>query len=219
VQTVHTPQCTLYHILCNCPFSLKHQRYEWRHDSVLRTIAQTICKRIEDQNTKQPKSRPTKITFVAAGSRPTTRRDNTAFGLLCCANDWKLLVDYTDKPIIFPPNITATDQRPDIVIWSDTVKSAILIELTVPCEDNIVDAEFRKKNKYGDLVESCRLAGWETTLMTVEVGARGFVEGSLRKCLMYRISPLREPFHLPPRPLYVVHTPSTWHATFRLGNL
>jgi len=105
--------------------------------------------------------------------------------LLTCAKDWQCLVDYSNQPVIFPPTITATDKRPDIVIWSVTAKKAILIELTVPNEDNIVDAEFRKKNKYGDLVEACRTASWETHLLTVEVGARGFVAGSFRKCLKF----------------------------------
>ena len=62
-------------------------------------------------------------------------------------------------------------------------KRVIIIELTVPCEDNIADAEFRKKEKYNGLVDSCKLASWDTHLWTIEVGVRGFVAGSLRKCL------------------------------------
>jgi hypothetical protein len=104
-------------------------------------------------------------------------------GLLAHANDWQYLFDYDATPIIFPPSIYATDQRPDIVIWSAASKTLILIELTVPNEDNIADAAFRKQAKYHDLVDACRSAGWDTYLQTVEVGVRGYVAGSFRACL------------------------------------
>jgi hypothetical protein len=65
------------------------------------------------------------------------------------------------------------------------VKRVILIELTVPSEDNIADAAFRKKDKYSGLADACRLATWDTHVWTIEVGVRGFVAGSLRKCLKW----------------------------------
>ena len=58
-----------------------------------------------------------------------------------------------------------------------------MVELTVPNEDKIVDAQFRKTTKYEKLVEECRSATWEAYLLTVEVGVRGFVAGSFRQCL------------------------------------
>jgi hypothetical protein len=63
------------------------------------------------------------------------------------------------------------------------VKRVIIIELTIPSEDNIADAEFRKKDKYAGLADACRSASWDTHLWTIEVGVRGFVAGSFRKCL------------------------------------
>jgi hypothetical protein len=166
------------------PYSLYNKRYEWRHDSVLRTLAYAIGDRIKDQNTRQPRPDIQAIRFVSAGSKPRiTQRKNPGSGLLTCANDWQYVVDYSGKPTIFPPSITATDQRPDIVVWSETVKMVIMIELTVPSEDNIVDAEFRKKNRYDGLVDACRLASWDARLLTIEVGVHGFVAGSLRQCL------------------------------------
>jgi len=179
------PNCSLFHILCNCPFSLHNKRYEWRHDSVLRTIARTVNNRINEQNLRQP--RPTtlpSIRFVPAGSKlPLIRRNLACSGILSRANDWQFLVDYSANPIIFPPSITATEQRPDMIIWSESTKVVILIELTVPNEDNIADAEFRKKNRYDGLLDACRTAQWDAHLATVEVGVRGFVAGSLRRCL------------------------------------
>jgi len=141
------PRSSLFHILCNCRFSIQNKRFEWRHDSVLRTIARVIFARLKNQNSKPPKPRNTnEIKFVRAGSKPpATRRNDAGSGLLSCANDWQCLVDYSEKHVLFPPSITATDQRPDIVIWSKMVKRVIIIELTVPSEDNIADANSGRK--------------------------------------------------------------------------
>ena len=101
----------------------------------------------------------TEISFVRAGFKPSaTRRDKVFSGILSCANDWQCLVDYSEQHVIFPPSITATYQRPDIVIRSQMVKRVILIELTVPSEDNIADAAFRKKDQYSALADAWRLA-------------------------------------------------------------
>ena len=110
------PNCSLFHILCNCPFSLHNKRYEWRHDSVLRTIARTINIRINEQNLRQPQlTTLPPIKFVPAGFKlPLTRRNRAYSGLLSRANDWQFLVDYSANPIIFPPSITAAEQRPDM---------------------------------------------------------------------------------------------------------
>jgi len=144
-----------------------------------------VLSRIKEQNSQEPLPPDVQsIRFVPAGSNPpSVRRKHAGLGLLSRANDWQCLVDYSGKPIIFPPSITATEQRPDIVIWSEMSKTVFLIELTIPNEDNIVDAEFRKKTRYDGLLDACRLAVWDAHLFTVEVGVRGFVAGSLRKCL------------------------------------
>ena len=64
--------------------------------------------------------------------------------LLNEANDRKVSVDLkTFLP--FPLHIIQTEKRPDIVAWSDSKKSVVLIELTVPCEENREEAHERKK--------------------------------------------------------------------------
>src|SRR6185503_1590439 len=42
--------CTLFHILCNCTFSLLNKRYNWRHDTVLSTFEPFIRERLRKQN-------------------------------------------------------------------------------------------------------------------------------------------------------------------------
>ena len=47
----------------------------------------------------------------------------------------------------FPVDIVQTEKRPDIVVWSNS-KSVLLIELTVPWEENREEAHEQKKNHY-----------------------------------------------------------------------
>ena len=72
-----------------------------------------------------------------------------------------------------------------MVIWSEVAKTLIIGELTVPSEDNIADAEFRKRAKYTTLVSNCRDAGWEVSFYTIEVGCRGYVAFSFRHYLRF----------------------------------
>jgi hypothetical protein len=77
-------------------------------------------------------------SFVAAGApAPPANKKKPFTGLLHKANDWKLLVDYLHDQYVFPPEIYQTTQRPDIVIWSPSLKIVIFIELTCPMEENM----------------------------------------------------------------------------------
>ena len=50
-------------------------------------------------------------------------------------------VDFDGKKTVFPPEIYSTPERPDVVIWSGSRKSVILIELTCPSEEGFVQAQ------------------------------------------------------------------------------
>ncbi len=65
-------------------------------------------------------------------------------------------------------------KRPDITIYFTAEKKCVVIELTVPAEENIAQANYRKKCKYTDLIQECREAGWEVKYFPIEVGSRGF---------------------------------------------
>ena len=87
------------------------------------------------------------------------------------------------KGLIFPQEIASTTQRPDIVIHSKSKKIVVLIELTCPLEDRISTAHELKKDRYLELLSSCRCNGWTAFHFPVEVGSRGFVAYSLTSCL------------------------------------
>jgi hypothetical protein len=86
------------------------------------------------------------IAFVGAGAKCAKQSKKQPYErehLLWSASDWKLLIDFTHQPIVFPPIICPTLQRPDIVIYSTSTKTVIWAELTCPAEENISDAQVR----------------------------------------------------------------------------
>ena len=114
----------------------------------------------------------------AASFRPhssdRSRRPLFSSDAVRCASHWVFLFDLEDA-LIFPPEIAATLQRPDIVIFSRALRQVILIELTVPLEDRVCLAHERKRNRYLPLLSLCQSNGWNSTHFPVEVGSRGFV--------------------------------------------
>ena len=82
---------------------------------------------------------------------------------------------------MFRPEIYGTPARPDIIIWSYASRRVILIELTCPAEEGIQAAKTRTLKRYAPLCSNIPKS-WSSTLMTIEVGARGFVGNSVRSC-------------------------------------
>ena len=171
---------SLDHILSACPTSLADGRYTWRHNQVLRAIAEGLEEARKKQKCTQG-SGPCFVPFVRSGEEGKTRREKER-GILPTASDWKMKADI-DRMAHFPRHIISTDLRPDIVLWSDNTRQVAMIELTVPSEERIEEAHERKREKYEDLVASCREKKWKTWLMPVEVGCRGFVGHSLWSAL------------------------------------
>lgn len=180
----HAP-CHTSHILAACPLALRTKRYTWRHDSVLLTLSYDLEKRLAEHNRtpvnpityKPPK--PISSSFVKTGTVtiPTVNnKSSTKQNLLTGANDWQLLIDYENKKMVFPPEIYTTNQRPDIVIWSHSKRMVLLVELTVPADENIEAAQIRKSERYQELSKLAKsINNWNSKIITIEVGARGFV--------------------------------------------
>ncbi|XDV14344.1 hypothetical protein PO909_014615 [Leuciscus waleckii] len=181
-----TPLCplcqrggSLEHILSSCPKALGDGRYRWRHDQVLRVIAEVISTGITCSKHQQPARQ--NIVFVKAGEKPNQRLKESG-GLFATAKDWQLEVDL-GRQLKFPGNIAATTLRPDIVLVSEKTRQVVLLELTVPWEDRMEEAFERKRAKYEELAGECRSRGWRTRCNPIEVGCRGFVGQSLIRAL------------------------------------
>ncbi|KAK7919076.1 hypothetical protein WMY93_010360 [Mugilogobius chulae] len=182
---IESPACvlcskigSLEHILSCCPKALGEGRYRWRHDQVLKAIAEAIAGGVEKARHSQIARK--NIHFVKAGEVRKTTTPQSRAGILNTAKDWKLLVDL-EKQLKFPSHITKTSLRPDIVLFSDSTKQVVMLELTVPWEDRLEEAFERKLTKYEQLTESCQGAGWKARCLPIEVGCRGFVAQSLSR--------------------------------------
>jgi len=124
------------------------------------------------------------LSFVPAGHMAHHKQKQLQKGLLHKANDWKILVDLEEFNYIFPPEIIPTSLRPDVVVWSNQLKRAIIIELTCAAEEGIEAAHIRKESKYLPLIaEIATNSSWKANLFTIEIGVRGFIGVSLNKTL------------------------------------
>ena len=176
---------SIKHILSGCPVALGQGRYRWRHDKVLQQISDQVkfhCdKRVN--NPKRSIGRIKKdIKFIPAGERiKTSKRNNyNDFGVLTEAKDWKVLSDL-EHQLKFPAEITDTRLRPDLVLYSTSLKRVVWWELTCPSEERITESHEYKLDKYSSLKVECEGNGWSCYNVAVEVGARGLVAESLIK--------------------------------------
>ena len=102
------------------------------------------------------------------------KQKNPNMKLLNVASDWKVSADLKTS-LQFPVHIIQTEKRLDIIAWSDSKKSVLLIELTVPWEENREEARERKKNRYKTLRADCVEKGWICHVIPIEVGCRSFI--------------------------------------------
>jgi len=169
---------TLQHVLSACKVALGNGRYTWRHNQVLKVVAEVLQFAISKATTK-PRERLEPIKWVKAGALPVKadKQVTTNRSILNGANDWQLASDLPNYRA-YPQVIRDTNLRPDAVVLSETAKTIVLIELTVPYETNMSESHEYKLAKYEQLVHSLSTAGYSTHLFAVEVGARGLVGSS-----------------------------------------
>ncbi|KAK2831157.1 hypothetical protein Q7C36_016243 [Tachysurus vachellii] len=152
---------TLKHILVGCKTSLAQGRYTWRHNQVLKCLAAVF----ESQRTSA-NVHPPPIIQVAANTICSGGMGLEAAGRLC-----------------FPAEIAAINLRPDLVLWSASLKLVYIIELTVPWESAVEEAYELKKLRYAELATDAQQQGWNVKVHPVEVGCRGFVATSTSRLL------------------------------------
>lgn len=131
---------SLEHILSSCPKALADGRYRWQHDQVLKAVAEAVAAAI----TTSKQRRPRNIKFVKAREKHTPQT-RSATGLLATAPDWQLKVDL-GKQLCFPEHIASTRLHPDMVLFSNSTKQVIMVELTVPWEEHMEEAQERKRS-------------------------------------------------------------------------
>ena len=85
---------------------------------------------------------------------------------------------------MFP--VTETIQRPDFIVWSEEQRHIIILELTVPWQEDIKHAELRKEQRYEELIDACVDKDWATEYYHLAVGCRGFVDKGVVRLLRER---------------------------------
>ena len=146
------------HILSTCGNS--PQMYTWRHNQVLAILAELIenqCRVANEQTTQDPNPC---ISFLQEGEAPPRQVSQPQGQQFTAATrDWKMAADLKEA-LHFPYHIVYTQERPDSVIWFDTVKLVIIVELPVPWEENMEEALKRKKLCYENLRMECEGKGF-----------------------------------------------------------
>lgn len=82
------------------------------------------------------------------------------------------------RQLLFSPEIATTTLRPDLMLWSPSLKKVYIIELTVSWEDSIDEAYERKHLRYAKLAAEAQHCGWNTEVCPVEVWRRGLLATS-----------------------------------------
>ena len=169
--------CNIKHILAVCSVARNSKRYNWRHDNVLRVIAGALLDQLRIYNSADSTTSDREwLRFKSkdgsyAKPKPMLKKE-TPFAR---AQDWMLIWDEDTLPIQFPQHIYNTPERPDIVVWYDSLREVILIELTCGDESNFSDQVVRKEARYNrELIHGIESCDWKARLFMAEVGCRGF---------------------------------------------
>ena len=169
--------CTTAHIFGACKVSLQQGRYTFRHNTVFHEVIEVLQTFISNTKKTVPISPKSSIKFVRKGTKVSHKR-TLPVGILHHASDWILLLDL-NKTYCFPVHIAFTQLKPDITIFSNSLRKVILIELTCPCEENMESWRGTKINKYSALKAIIESKGRWVELFAVEVGARGYCSRSV----------------------------------------
>ena len=169
--------CNIKHILAVCSVARNSKRYNWRHDNVLRVIAGALLDQLKMYNSAGSTTSDKEwLRFKSKDGgygypKPKLRKEMPFER----AKDWVLIWDEDTLPAQFPQHIYNTSERPDIVVWSDSLREVVLIELTCGDESNFSDQVVRKEARYNrELIPGIGGCGWKARLFTVEIGCRGF---------------------------------------------
>ena len=121
---------TTAHILAACKVSLQQGRHTFRHDSVLWKIIEAIKTFILNIKEAVPIPVMPSIKFVKKGAKVSHKRTSPV-GILHHALDWVLL-PYLNSNYCFPDHIAFTQLRPDITIFSNSLRNNMSKLTNVP---------------------------------------------------------------------------------------
>ena len=142
---------------------------------MLLELAGAVRRKITEVNSSPRVASSPSIRFIPAGRVPTRGVSRKDFGILELARDW--VCDFhlpeLHQSIAYqiPFEVDVSTMMCDGYIISRSKKIFIVLELTVPMEENIERWHLVKLKRYSKL--AC--PGWQVHLFMLEVGCRGFV--------------------------------------------
>lgn len=118
--------------MTGCKTSLTQGCYTWRYNQVLKSLTAALESKRNTTNSLPQRatnniSAPTSIR--EGQKKPHYPPTKPEAGQLAMARDWKMLVDIGQQ-LIFQPGIASTTIRPDLVLWSLSLKSVYITKLT-----------------------------------------------------------------------------------------
>ena len=137
---------TLLHVLNACPRML--DRYKWRHDNVLNLLHEFVCE---------------------------SYKDNADVDVLCDLVISNGIIQSDQCQQTIPDSVYLTAERPDLVIFNRSRKRIVILELTIPFEQNFQKAYTRKADRYKALVAGIEERDISCDYFSVEIGSRGIV--------------------------------------------
>jgi hypothetical protein len=180
-------KATLPHIISSCSVALNQNRYTWRHDNVLCIIKYHLQEHIHHHNTTTPPTSTFK--FIPEKSKQQSKTITftcaTPSSILSKAHDWQLRCDLDDQKHLntIPSSVHQSSLRPDIVLYSESSRTMVFLELTVPNDRNITDAHIKKLRHYKDLQQEITDKEWETFNFPIEVGTSGLIGSFFKKAM------------------------------------
>ena len=130
----HKDVCTILHILGASKISLQQDRFPFRHDSVLHHLVLVLKSFLKDLPNNITKKCNT-IKFVKSGEQ-FSKTSNFSKGVLHLVSHWILLADLKGD-YSFPFQLAPTELRTDVLLFSESSKRAVLLELTCTCRKNM----------------------------------------------------------------------------------
>lgn len=122
---------TLKHIMADCKTSFTQGRYTWKHNQVLKSLAAALESKRSTTNSSPLRAinNITALTFIREGQKkPNHPPTKPEAGQLVMARE-----------------IASTTLRPDLVLWSPSLKSVYITELTVLWENSVEETYKCKK--------------------------------------------------------------------------
>ena len=101
----------------------------------MREFIEALKTSISNIKETTPISAKSSITFMKKGAKVPFRRISPV-GILHHASDLVLLAELNSN-YCFPGHIAFTQLRPDITVFSNSLREVNLIKITCPCEENM----------------------------------------------------------------------------------